>query len=82
MVAERHHVDAGIDEFAEDGFGDAEAAGGIFAVQHHQIERPVGDQAGQPLMDDGAPGAADHVADKQNAQPRNSLTEIDHLAFR
>ncbi len=82
MVAERHHVDAGIDEFAVDGFGDAEAAGGIFPVQHHQIELPVGNQAGQPLLNDGAPGAADHVANKQNPQPRNSLTDFDHLAFR
>ena len=68
MIAERDHVDAGIDEFVEDRFGDAEAAGGVLAVQHHQIELPVGDQAGKPLIDDGAPGPADHIADEQNAQ--------------
>ena len=67
VIAERDGVGAGIDQFVVDRFGDAEAAGGVLAVDDDEIELPFGDQAGQPLDDDCAPGAADHVADEENA---------------
>ncbi len=57
--------------------GDAEAAGGVLAVDHDEIELPVAHQARQALVDDGAPAAADDVADEQNAHaqtPRRSIT--------
>ncbi len=64
MIAERHRVGAGIEKFVEDRLGDAEAAGRVLAIDHDEIELPVAHQARQLLADDGAPGAADDVADK------------------
>ena len=77
MIAERDGVGAGVDEFAIDRLGDAEAAGGVLAVDHDEIELPVADEAGQALVDDGPPAAADNIADEQNAhaqRPRKSIT--------
>ena len=77
MIAERDRVGAGVDQFAVDRLGDAEAAGGVLAVDHDEIELPVADEAGQALGDDGPPAAADDVADEQNAHtqlPRKSIT--------
>ncbi len=68
MIAERDRVGAGVDEFLVDRLGDAEAAGGVLAIDDDEIERPVADHAGQMLGDGGAPGPADHVADEKNAQ--------------
>ena len=73
VIAERDGVGAGIDQLVIDRLGDAEAAGGILAVDHDEIELPVGDQARQPLDDDRAPGAADHVADEENAHRLRTL---------
>ena len=67
MIAERHRVDAGIEEFAIDRFGDAEAAGGILAVSDDQIELPVAHKLRQPLKDDGAPAAPNHITDEKDA---------------
>ena len=67
MIAERDGVGAGVDQFAIDRLGDAEAAGGVLAVDHDQIELPVADEAGQALVDDGPPAAADHIADEKDA---------------
>ena len=68
MVAERDRIGAGVDEFLVDRLGDAEAAGGILAIDDDEIERPVADHAGQMFCDGGAAGPADHVADEKNAQ--------------
>jgi hypothetical protein len=67
VVAERDGIGAGIEQLLIDRLGDAEAASGVLTVDHHQVELPLGDQSRQPLEDDGAPGAADHVADEQNS---------------
>ena len=77
MIAERDRVGAGLDQFVVDRLGDAEAAGGVLAIDHDEIELPVADEAGQALGDDGPPAATDDIADKQNAhaQPtRKSIT--------
>src|SRR6202011_3235013 len=79
MVAERDGVGAGVDEFLVDRFGDAEAAGGVLAVDDDEIERPVADHAGQMFRDGGATGPADHVAYEKNAQLMSSGNRI--LAF-
>src|SRR5450759_1350556 len=42
-------------------------AGRVLAIDHDQVELPFGDQARQARIDDGAPGAADHVADEKDA---------------
>src|ERR1700689_3993381 len=72
MIAERYRVGAGVDEFLVDRLRDAEAAGRVLAVDDHEIEAEVADQAGQMFRDGGAPGPADHVTDEENAQLMNS----------
>ena len=47
MIAERNGVDAGVEEFAIDRFGDAEAAGRVLAIGDDQVELPVPDQMRQ-----------------------------------
>ena len=81
VIAERDGVGAGVDQFVVDRLGDAEAAGGVLAVDDDEIELPLRDQAGQLVGDAGAPGAADHVADEENAHLLGSA-EIDYLALR
>ena len=77
MIAAGDDVGAGVDELVVDRLGDAEAAGGVLAVDGDEIELPVADQPGQPLEHDGAPAAAHDVADEQNAhalRARQSMT--------
>ena len=50
VIAERDGVGAGLDQLVVDRLGDAEAAGGVLAVDDDQVELPVGDQAGQALV--------------------------------
>ena len=66
MIAERDGVGAGVDQLVVDDLGDAEAAGGVLAVDDDEVELPVFDQAGQALVDDRAPGAPDNVADEED----------------
>ena len=47
MIAERDGVGAGFEQFVIDRFGDAEAAGGVFAIDHDEIELPVANEARQ-----------------------------------
>ena len=68
MVAERDSVGPYVDEFLIDRLGDAEAAGGVLAVDDDQIERPIADHAGKMLRQGRASGPADHVTDEENAQ--------------
>ena len=65
VVAERHHVGAGIEQLLEDGLGDAEAAGRVLAVDDDEIELVALAQAGQRIDDRLAAGAADDIAEKQ-----------------
>ena len=44
VIAKRDGVGAGIDQLAVDRLGDAEAAGGVLAIDHHEIELPVADR--------------------------------------
>ena len=67
MIAERDGVGAGVDEFVVDRLGDAEAAGRVLAIDDDQIELPVGDQARQAFVNNGAPGTPDNVADEEDA---------------
>ena len=41
VIAERHRVDADGQELLEDRFGEAEAAGGVLAVDDDEIEPPA-----------------------------------------
>ena len=80
VVAERDRIRAGIEQFLVDRLGDAEAAGGILAIDDDEIERPVADHAGKMFDDGGAAGLADDVTDEEDTQ--NSAPEIEHFLFR
>ena len=47
VVAERHRVGAGVEEIVVDRLGNAEAPGGVLAVDDDEVEAPVADQDGQ-----------------------------------
>src|SRR5947209_480183 len=64
MVAERHAIGASIEKIIADRLGDAEAAGGILAVDDDEVERPVAAQPRQMVEHHGAAGAADDVTDE------------------
>jgi hypothetical protein len=66
VIAERHGVSAGIEQFLIDAFSDSETAGRILAVDDDEIERPVADHPGQMLGDCGTAGSADDVTDEKN----------------
>ena len=65
MIAGGDGVGAGVDELLVDRLGDAEAAGGVLAIDGDEIELPVAHQPGQALEHDGAPAASHDVADEQ-----------------
>ena len=47
MIAERDGVGAGVDEVVVDRLGDAEAAGGVLAIDHDEIELPARTRPGR-----------------------------------
>ena len=65
MVAERDHVGAGTQQLLQDGFGDAEAAGGVLAVDGDEVELVARAQARQLVQHRPPAGAAHHVAEEQ-----------------
>ncbi len=71
MIAERDRVNARFQQLAIDLLADAETAGRVLAIGDHQIELPLADQVGHALIHDGAPTAADNVADEENAHGQN-----------
>jgi len=81
MIAARDHVDAGIDEFLVDRFRDAEAAGGVLAVDRDEIELPILHERAEALEQDGAPAASHDVADEKDAHLSHGPA-VDDLALR
>ena len=67
VIAGGHDVRPGIQRFAKDLLGDAEAAGRVLTVDDDEVEPEVGDQAGQAFPDRAAAGPADHVAKKKQS---------------
>ncbi len=57
---------AGVEDVPQDLLADAEAASRVLDIDHHQVELPVGDQAGKELAHHMASAAPDHVADEQD----------------
>ncbi len=49
VIAGGHHVGAGVEQLGQDRLGDAEAAGGVLAVHHHEIGAVALAQSGQRL---------------------------------
>ena len=58
MIAGGDDIDAGAIELLADRLGDAEAAGGVLAIDHHEIELQIAAQARQHLGDGRASGTA------------------------
>ena len=65
MIAQRHRIGAGVEKLLKDRLVDAKSTGRVLAVDHHEIEPPHFPQRGEPLADDGAARAPDHVAHEQ-----------------
>ena len=73
MVAGGHYVGAAFQGLQEDLFRDAEAAGGVLAIDHDEIETVVGDKAGQ-LIPRRRPSAASHkIAQKKQPHALPSI---------
>jgi hypothetical protein len=59
-------VGAEVEEFFCDGGGDAEASGGIFAVDDEEIDGVGFEDVGEMFADDVAAGGAKDIADKED----------------
>ena len=67
VISGGHHVCARIDRLFEDILGDTEPAGGIFAIDDHEVELEILDQPRKLVEDRIAARATDHVAQKQKS---------------
>ena len=65
VVAGGHHIGAGAQHLAQYVLGDAEAAGGVLAVHHHEIERVLNNQRRQLLDHRVAAAASQEITQKQ-----------------
>jgi hypothetical protein len=66
VVAGGDDVGSEVEEFFGDGGGDAEAAGGVFAVDDEEIYGVGVEDVGQVLAYDVAAGRTEDVADEEN----------------
>ncbi|CAD5248465.1 conserved hypothetical protein [Bosea sp. 46] len=88
MVAERHDIGAGGERLVADRLGDAEAAGGVLAIDDDAVELPALAQAGEAILDGEAAGAPDDVTEKEQTHVtiqrlgRASRPVISHLRTR
>ena len=70
VVARGHAVDAHGEELVADLPRHPEAAGGVLHVRDAVADVVQGEEGGQGLLHDAAPGAAHHVADDEDLQSR------------
>lgn len=63
VVAEGADVDAGAEDFFEDGGGETGATGGIFGIGDDEVDVAVFDDIGEEFSDDEAAGFTDDVAE-------------------
>ena len=68
VVAHRHDVDAGLDQFFVAFQGQARPAGGVLGVADDQSQPPARDQTRQHLAHDLAAGSTDDVTDEEDFQ--------------
>ena len=66
VVAGGDDVGAEVEEFFGDGGGDAEAAGGVFAVDDEEVDGVGFEDVGKVLAYDVAAGGSEDIADKEN----------------
>ncbi len=67
MVAERDAVGARAEDLVGGILGDAEAGGGVLAVDHHEIEVQAAAEARQMVAETLTAGPAHHVAEESKA---------------
>src|SRR5262249_16494353 len=73
MIAPSHRISRGMEKLVVERFGDAEAAGGVLAIDGDEVELPVGDQARQTFGHSRTSAAANDVADEENTHARQAL---------
>ena len=66
MIAGGDDVGAEVEELFGDGGGEAEAAGGVFAVDDEEVDGVGFEDVGEVLMHDVAAGGAEDIADEEN----------------
>lgn len=71
MVACGDDIGTGIDRLEKDIFGDAEAAGGVLAVDDDEVQHEVTDQPRKTLPDRRAARLANHISQKQKPHARS-----------
>ena len=71
VVAGGDDVRAEVEELFGDGGRDAEASGGVFAVDDEEIDGVGFEDVGQMFADDVAAGGAEDVADKKNIHSKS-----------
>ena len=67
VVAEGDAVGAGLEQQRGVRRADPDAAGGVLAVHHHEVEPPVAAQPRQVLGDRGPAAPAHHVAEEEKS---------------
>ena len=70
VIAKRDHIGAGLQQTPRMRSRQPHAARGVLAIDHHEIERPVGAQRGQTLRHRRTPRAPHHIAQKQDFHGR------------
>jgi len=68
MVAGRDHVGAGRLKLGGDLGGEAKTAGGVLAIDDHEVGADLFLQSGEDCLDRVATGMADDVGDEQYAK--------------
>ena len=81
MVAERDGIGAGVDQVLIDRLGDAEAAGGVLAVDDDEIELPVAISPGRRSSTTARP-LRPKMSPMNRMRTPGSRPQIDDLALR
>src|SRR5690606_26891350 len=74
MIAQRQAVGARVEKLAGRVLSDAEAAGRVLGVDHHEVELQLAPEARQVVADPVAPGLADHVSEEGESHSENPCT--------
>src|SRR5207249_7313950 len=67
VIAGGEHIDSQLEQILRQRRGDAEAGGSVFSVGDDEVAAVLFDQLGEVLFDYGSAGAAEDIADEENA---------------
>ena len=82
VVAEGAAVDAGLEDFFEDGGREAGATGGVFGVGDDEVDGVVFDGDGEEFLDGEAAGFADDVSEAEDLDGHGSILSSPENAGR